>query len=794
MNHDIPRRKFMQAAAGFPALALGAAAFEQRKPPPTGPALARVDSLPANVTRTWLGPQYWSNRLADWRLANGRIESLTATGGGQTVAVLTRRIAPGNTGGSISVRTGTLAGGVGFSGFLIGAGAGALDWRAAALVMAASGQGGGLLATYESDGNVRFRDHTSETDQFAYGELPVDRRSGPAPPRTGAEDVVLQLDFDPTSSGIFDLTLTARKFADGTLLSRTIMSDVADADLVGGISLISTAYSGGTSARYWFRNLRTSGAKIAVELHETGPIFATMYSLNGTVLKLSAQFMPIGATDPQRATLQKRAPGASTWTTVQSVTIGAGYMALFRVNGWRSMQPWEFRVTWASGTAQAASYTGRIRHDPKGAPQLTMAVVNCTIHSYRHLNSATSGSPKLPGENFLGLYTNANLYFPYSKLVANITRQNPDILIALGDQYYENMVTAAHRSGELLDVLSRWYLWLWSFRQITRSTPTICLVDDHDVYHPNLWGWSGSPAPRGSYGYGGYIMPPAWVNAVQRIQCGHNPDPYDPRPVRQGINVHYTAFSYGGVSFALLEDRKFKNTNEFGIDRAGNPLVPPRELLGSRQESLLAAWARMFPGQPKVCLTQSPYACVQTTPDGLPVADPDSNGGPVVARRRALKLLRTAKALMLSGDQHCGTLVRHGIDTYTDGPINFTPPAAGSAYQRWFSPASPLPNSRGEDTGDWTDGFGNRFRVLAVANPKISYADVYSAQRGNLVGDRSLKREGYGIVHVDKAAKVFRLECWPWATDPTTPDATQFAGWPYTVSFATVGNAPQPGL
>ena len=38
-------------------------------------AVSRVDSVPTGMTRTWLAPQYWANRLADWRLTDGRIEA-----------------------------------------------------------------------------------------------------------------------------------------------------------------------------------------------------------------------------------------------------------------------------------------------------------------------------------------------------------------------------------------------------------------------------------------------------------------------------------------------------------------------------------------------------------------------------------------------------------------------------------------------------------------------------------------------------------------------------------------------
>lgn len=46
---------------------------------------------------------------------------------------------------------------------------------------------------------------------------------------------------------------------------------------------------------------------------------------------------------------------------------------------------------------------------------------------------------------------------------------------------------------------------------------------------------------------------------VQYSQTSHLPDPYDPKPVDNGIRVYYTHWNYAGVSFAILEDRKFKS-------------------------------------------------------------------------------------------------------------------------------------------------------------------------------------------------------------------------------------------
>src|ERR687884_274934 len=34
-----------------------------------------ASNWPANSDQIWLGPEYWANRLQDWRLRNGRIEA-----------------------------------------------------------------------------------------------------------------------------------------------------------------------------------------------------------------------------------------------------------------------------------------------------------------------------------------------------------------------------------------------------------------------------------------------------------------------------------------------------------------------------------------------------------------------------------------------------------------------------------------------------------------------------------------------------------------------------------------------
>lgn len=742
--------------------------------------------LSAGITRTWLGPPFWANRLQDWRLHNGRIECVTGAAGDElrTVSWLTREVSAGNEPAHLSARAGLIedAGGGGFCGFLIGAGAGTLDYRSAALVQKASGTGGGVLCVYETDGAVRFRDHTSEEQPLAFAELPskpfsissaLDRSRPVA-------DVRLQLDIAPASGGLFSVTLTARDTETNVVISAAMRDDVRDVDLVGGIALVSSPHTGKAGARFWFAELRSGGRKIAIRPERAlGPIVGTLHSLNGAVLKLGAQFMPVGESEPQRASLLIRSADGR-WREAATAALSPGYTAHFRIENWDGSRDADYRVVYGE-----SAYEGTIRREPSARGPLTIGLFSCAIAAARSFEGGR-GEPELPDAEVLGRYTSKNVYFPHADVVRHASHQRADLLVFAGDQLYEGSPTRRDNSlTPTLDYLYKWYLWVWAFRDLTRDTPAILLVDDHDVYHGNVWGNGGRPAPQGDQNRGGYRCTADFVNVVQRTQCGHNPDPYDPAPVEQDIAVYYGAFRFGGVSFAILEDRKFKTAPIQG----GDLDVHEAELLGPRQERFLAEWAKMPDGgAPRVCLTQTLFACLQTSPAGRPLLDFDANGYPKLQRDRAIRLLRGAGALVLAGDQHLTSVVRHGVDTFEDGVLQFSGPAAGTSWQRWFQPADPLPNARGANTGDFTDAFGNKLHVHAVANPKVTFAHYrsYRPGRGQGLGDRRLKSEGYGIVRIDRSAREIVLECWPWNVDPAVADARQFPGWPMRVPFDAI--------
>ena len=56
------------------------------------------------------------------------------------------------------------------------------------------------------------------------------------------------------------------------------------------------------------------------------------------------------------------------------------------------------------------------------------------------------------------------------------------------------------------------------YRDIIRDRPTICIPDDHDVGHGNVWGESGKRSAIPGDADGGYKFPVKYVNQVQRQQ------------------------------------------------------------------------------------------------------------------------------------------------------------------------------------------------------------------------------------------------------------------------------------
>jgi alkaline phosphatase D len=540
-----------------------------------------------------------------------------------------------------------------------------------------------------------------------------------------------------------------------------------------------------------FQDWQISGNKVKENLDQTfGPVLWTQYTLHRGVMKMTAQISPLGKRNEKKAHLELLLEGK--WKRVQSSAIHEyASTAHFRMENWNDSRPVPFRVVFQDGN-KMGEWKGTIRKDPKNKKTIKLAALSCM----------KDGA------------------FPNQYLQQNILAQNPDILFFAGDQLYESNggygIVRAYKLADVprasLNYLQKYWIFGWSFRDAMRDRPSIVIPDDHDVYHGNIWGLGGGPVPEGgSRGSdGGYEMHPEWVRMVERTQVANLPDPYDPTPVLQNIGVYYTDFNYGGISMAVLEDRKFKSGPAQAVDKESHkgrvdhvrdpnldPMVldkPGLSLLGKRQEKFLENWAGDYQDAAmKAILSQSPFCAVATHHGGgkdsnILIADLDANGWPQSGRNRAIDLARKAHAVMIHGDQHLATVVHHGIDQWNDAGFSFAGAGIFNGYPRLWAPKEAGKNRRAGSpkyTGEFLDGFHNKINVWAAANRiDKQYPEKIQGKPTTMLEKLNNSASGYGIVKFHKDEQEISMESWP-IYENMTADISNYdthAGWPVTVT------------
>jgi hypothetical protein len=256
--------------------------------------------------------------------------------------------------------------------------------------------------------------------------------------------------------------------------------------------------------------------------------------------------------------------------------------------------------------------------------------------------------------------------------------------------------------------------------------------------------------------------------------------------------VYYTALTVGRVSFAIIEDRKFKSGPQGLVPKQGprpdhiiNPDYDPKsvdvagaKLLGERQLKFLRDWATDWRGSDMKCVLSQTVFCggahLHGRRNNRLHADLDSNGWPQTGRNKALREIRKSFGFMIAGDQHLGTIIHHGIDEWNDSGYSLCVPSIANLYLRWWAPLEPGKNREEwmpEHLGEFLDGFGNKITMLAVANP------------GELENHDKLttRSAGFGVAKFNKKTREITIECWPRNVDITKPTDKQYPGWPRTI-------------
>ena len=499
---------------------------------------------------------------------------------------------------------------------------------------------------------------------------------------------------------------------------------------------------------------RDAGLLAIPQVSKDNVICFALYTVQRGILKLTAQLYPLEDSDPREVRLEVQRDGS--WHEVaRTQIVNPGWTAPFRVENWDAARDVPYRVR----HGESAVYEGVIKRDPLDKNVIVVA--------------AFTGNSIYPGHGG---------DIPKTDIVENLKRLQPDLLFFSGDQVYDHNQHYAY-----------WLKFGHDFGDVIRSIPTVTIPDDHDVGHPNLWGAGGKLSQKPTGDDGGYFKPVEYVEEVHRAQTSHLPDPFDPRPIERGISVYYTNLNIGGISFAILEDRKFKSgpaglvpqmgaRPDWVTDENYDPRtldVPGAELLGERQLQFLRTWAADWrDAEMKAVLSQTIFcggAHVHGTWSNRVLADLDSNGWPQTGRNQALAEMRKAFALHIAGDQHLGTIIHHGIDQWNDAGWSFCVPSIANLYLRWWAPLQPGKNrlpDMPDYTGEFLDGFHNKVTVYAVANP--------SAEENH--DKLTTRAAGFGVVRFNKKERTITMECWPRNVDVGDPQAKQYPGWPRTIS------------
>lgn len=762
-----------------------------------------VSQFKHDYTRPWIGPAFWANPLQDWQVNNGRMECIVS-GGDRSLFLLTHELSSNNLGFTTKVNIGAISDQMenedGWLGFKIGVRGDYQDYRDNAV------RGDGLSVGITTKGHLFI------------GKLDKDTEAN----SLDLNGFQLELDIEPGENNSMNATLKLNDLS-GNLIGKYHKSLNADW-FNGGIALACSAgsvpeapddrptlmygnwgFKTGTQrkgdVRAWFEKWSLSGDQVAQYPDRAfGPILFAQYTMSSNTVKLTAQMAPIGEQDKQNAILDLLID--KTWVENGTASIDKlSRTATFEINDWLGTEDVSYRIRYSCFTTGSKMdefiYEGVIRKEPWDKKELVVA----------------------------GFTGNNDLGFPNTDIYNSVVKQNPDFLFFSGDQIYEGVGGFGIQKEPLetacLDYLRKWYLYGWAYGDILKDRPSVAITDDHDVYHGNIWGAGGIATPKGLNGAaaqdkGGYKMNPVWVNMVQRTQTSHLPDPIDNRPVAQNIGVYFTNINYAGVSFAVLEDRKFKSapspimpearivngwSKNPDWDAATQGDVKGAVMLGQRQLDFLEEWAADWTDSVwmKVVLSQTIFANVATLPEedartdanvprlrileageyapnDIPVQDHDSNGWPQTPRNKALEKIRKAYAFHIAGDQHLGSVIEYGINEYHDAGFAFCVPAISNVWpRRWF------PNVQGKNqiseelrySGDFHDGFGNKMTVHAVSNP------VSTGRIPSHLYDRAT---GFGIIRFQKESRDIVMECWPRTSGKPDQEAKQYPGWPVTIN------------
>lgn len=699
--------------------------------------LQKVNSTTTNVryerfrsywsgTRRWLGPEYWTNPLQEWRLKDGAVVAPAAWN--RTLCILPFEVEDNGYDFEMLVT--------------VRLSPNDLDWSKRHMYNAGF--------RFARQGRVNdYRNALLDPKHFIDAYVNADGR-------LTVHQTHSQETFDVTA-GTITLKLTAtrndvyaRVILNGYQNGRTITVEqwFHFHEILGSVSILSNGPGQPGKVYNSFTNLVLGGDLLKAHWPRNfGPIVWSQYTLNGENLRILVQTVLLEESIPVELWIRDDAGKLQwrqeSWLDVMSRT------SIFNIWGWDGSKGRDYEIR-VHMFGQTYTWGGFVRKDPKEKDTLKIAAFSCD-HGYG---------------------------FPLPNMVEQVKSQDPDVLFFAGDQIYEiyggfGDSRTADSNWAMIDFQRKYYQFGWTWRELLRDRPSIIIPDDHDVFQGNLFGHRGAKLENKhpyNWGDGGYIMDAEWVRAVERMHVGHLPDPAYDLTLGIGIKPYFTSLTYGGVGFAILEDRKFK-TAPGRIEEWRRKNGEGADLFGPEQERFMSNWAHNWEGQElKIALSQTILAKATTheTPELKRINyDHDSGGWPNDARNRAVRILGDHNVLSIHGDQHLGVLLRHGVEKHGDAGYAFMVPGTANGWPRAWWPGLKFGQTPEQDKcylGNFWDDSGHPITVLGVGNPiKGSYNLQPDQVDVSEIAYR--KGSGYGLVELnkkDKSAKInlFRTGRW----------------------------------
>ncbi len=718
--------------------------------------------------QTWLGNDFWANPLQDWRVENGQIECLVQKHN-RNIRLLGYVLDSSANSFSCSVKVGCLTDNLPISndtfiGWELGC-KGEFEHYKDDVV-----KGKGWRVGISTDGQlflngIQKETHIDFTQQTVYfilkGSIDINQR------------YLLRLE-------IKDVETQALL---GFIEQRNVPSQYLEGHMGFVVDFPKDCFSSAFNERkpsIYLDNFNIYGQKWKEQKEKQfKDVLFAKYTLDNNQLHLSAQLPPIAVSDDFKVFLDIQQNNI--WQNIATSLVDQdAKTAVFNIDNWDITRDTPYRIY---TNVDAPNYLeGTIKKVPFNTP-IKLATISC-----------------------IGGHA-----FPYTTAIEHINAHEPDFLFFAGDQIYEfdNLYENANPSTPLdVAVLNYFYKWIqygWAFQEMLANTPSVLLVDDHDVYQGNLWGNSGispnKPKSELTPEDGGFNMGKDFVNIVQKTQVSHLPPTASPTTTN-GIDNYFGQLDWAGISFAMLEDRKFKSTlpaPSEALVSADDKILTKRfdtddvQLLGEEQLAFLENWATTWTENTwlKVALSQTIFSQLTTTADRKEQKKPleineyvnnrqwykdfDSNGWPQTGRNKALEILRSCGALHLCGDQHLGITAQYGIQAWKDANFVLSAPALSNVYPRtWYPPERGLNVYRGtaKNIGDFRDGFNNHVTVKAVYNQYPT---------GREPASWFDKGVGYGIVELIPKEQKVNLAVWSLHQDPNALNAKPCKGWPVRI-------------